>query len=441
MTESNPPVANGASHGASPPPKRNPAFRMLGIPNFTFKLPSRNWLIFLSVTGSFASLILYDKYEKKKSQKKWCTLVSHLAREPLDSRVMPRKVTVFLAAPPGDGLRVPREHFIEYIKPILVAAAMDWDVIEGRREGDLRAGLAERIRKLRKRSEHPNPAEEEEEDVVRTIRERGGIRDWDGTMGDIVVGRHTWKEYIRGLHEGWLGPLKPPEVDSIRPSDATQDPFDPDAQSLLEGSASPEASPAGSEPEKPTQETKKPSESAAIPAFIPTSAYPQSNLPQSLPQSFDPVTPFPLQHVLGFLNTPTRIYRFLNRRHLAENAGRETAAVVLAMQTRPYHSSTSSSNDPDFATNFREDPSPGVVVWEQEAVLEHEESDWHKSVRKARANDTERTWLDDVVMDPRIAERMLRFELSSEDDARAGRISQGLEIARDAGQKGDNDSA
>lgn len=56
------------------------------------------------------------------------------------------------SAPPGDGLRAAREHFHEYVKPILVAGAVDWEVIEGRKEGDVRAGLAAKIRRLRRRN-------------------------------------------------------------------------------------------------------------------------------------------------------------------------------------------------------------------------------------------------------------------------------------------------
>ena len=78
-------------------------------------------------------------------------MVSYLAREPLPTTQLPRKFTVFLCAPPGDGLRSAREYFQEYIKPVLVAAAVDWDVVEGRREGEVRAGLAARVRALRRK--------------------------------------------------------------------------------------------------------------------------------------------------------------------------------------------------------------------------------------------------------------------------------------------------
>jgi import inner membrane translocase subunit TIM54 len=185
---------------------------MMGLPNMRLRLPSRNWLIFLSITGSFSAAVIYDKREKKRVQRKWCKLVEPLALEPLDPRSMPRRLTIYLEAPPTDGLRVAQDHFKEYVKPILVSSGLDWEFIQGRKEGDVRAELAERIRKYRA------PADESlgEEDTIMRVRRQNGVRDFDGPQGDIVIGRHTWKEYIRGLHEGWLGPLKAsisPEVE------------------------------------------------------------------------------------------------------------------------------------------------------------------------------------------------------------------------------------
>lgn len=172
---------------------------------------------------------MYDRHQRKLAERKWCTLVSHLAREPLPVNSLQRKLTIYLSAPPGDGLRSAREYFQEYIKPVLVAAALDWEVVEGRREGDVRAGTAERVRKLRRKGGEAGQAEEEEdaETLVDQTRYRTGIRDLDGVKGDIVIGRHTWKEYIRGLHEGWLGPLDPPpnpELSTLLPSSDTAPP-------------------------------------------------------------------------------------------------------------------------------------------------------------------------------------------------------------------------
>src|SRR4051794_37121686 len=168
------------------------------MPNFRFKLPSRNWMIFLTITGSFTGALIYDRRQKRRAQQKWSELVAHLANDPLPIDQMRRKMTVYLAAPPGDGLRVARDHFKEYVKPILVAAALDYTVIEGRREGDVRASMAENIRKLRRKAGEPSSAAEETgvEAIVAETRERIGISDEPGPKGDLVIGRHTWKEYI-----------------------------------------------------------------------------------------------------------------------------------------------------------------------------------------------------------------------------------------------------
>ncbi|KAI9808673.1 MAG: hypothetical protein M1825_003825 [Sarcosagium campestre] len=436
MSDMKPPVAK-VPEAAAPLPKGNPALRMMGLPNFKLKLPSRNWLIFLSVTGSITSMILYDKYQKKKAQEKWCKLVSHVSREPFDTKALPRKVTVFLAAPPGDGLRAPREYFLDYIKPILVAGAIEWDVVEGRREGEVRAGLAERIRKLRKRLEAERSGKEPgEDDVVRGIQFRGGIREFDGMKGDIVIGRHTWKEYIRGLHEGWLGPLLPPEIlEPDTTSDTLIDTNDSQTQTLGTTSSNPsslESPTSVSPPAAPPAEKIKTAAEGPPPAYLPTSAYSEASLPTTIPTAFDPSSPFRFQHLLGFLNTPIRIYRFFNRRKLADEAGREAAAVVLALETRPYgyteHSDTFQENRSHDEESNSSRPKEDA---EQQTVLVNEETDWHKSVRQTKDGDDERVWLDGIVLDDRIAKRMLRFVLTEEEQRRAERISLGLEGAKD----------
>ena len=111
-------------------------------------------------------------------------------------------------------MRPSRDYFRQYIKPVLVAAAIDYDVIEGRREGEVRYGTAEQIRRLRrKRGEASTQQEEPDvETAIETIREKMQIREEPGIKGDLVLGRHTWKEYVRGLHEGWLGPIDKPET-------------------------------------------------------------------------------------------------------------------------------------------------------------------------------------------------------------------------------------
>ncbi|KAK6832593.1 Mitochondrial import inner membrane translocase subunit tim54 [Aspergillus parasiticus] len=428
---SNSAAASGQTQTAAKPTKApNPVWKMMGMPNFRLKLPSRNWMIFLTVTGSFTAALVYDRKQKKRAQQKWCDLVAHLSKESLPVDQTRRKLTVFLSAPPGDGLRVAREHFKEYVKPILVAAALDYQVIEGRREGDIRAGLAERIRKFRRKSGEPSTVVEETgiEEVVADAREKIGVVEEPVPKGDLIIGRSTWKEYIRGLHEGWLGPLDPPQppvsTDVPSPSEGAETNGSPDDIPTAENSEKKE------EPERKDEKPSKPT--GPTPAYITPADYSSQSLPRSLPQSLDGSVPIQFPHILGFLNTPIRIYRYLNQRYLADSVGREVAGIVLASATRPY-------NDGSFSTDSELNPAgvDGAPAsdnllggnYEQQTLLEEEEKDWHKSAhKKDEANpDKEREWVDSVVLDPRIAARMQRYVLSPEDEARSQRIAEGAE--------------
>jgi mitochondrial import inner membrane translocase subunit TIM54 len=394
--------------------------------NFRPRLPSRNWLIFLSITGSFTAAVIYDKREKKRVQRKWCKLVEHIAKEPLDPKSMPRKLTVFLEGPPTDGLRVAQDHFKEYVKPILVASGLDWEFIQGRKEGDVRAELAEKIRNSRL-----PPGQRTEEDTVEERRQKAGIQEFDGPRGDIVIGRHTWKEYVRGLHEGWLGPLtEPPKSAEEKPADETN-PEEPEAPiETLPGitihstpKEASEISPPVDTPSKPDEKPKKPPQPAP---FISTSSYSTAPTPPELPAEFDPSTPISFPHILGFLNTPKRLYRFLNRRVLADSIGRETAAIILSA-SRPYHSTSEPLPESSFTSDGGEaspqsEETVTTQVAEQQTALIAEEKEWHKSTRKRVDGEPERTWIEPVILDPRIAARMRRFELSPEDEARARSI-------------------
>jgi mitochondrial import inner membrane translocase subunit TIM54 len=401
--------------------------------NFRPRVPSRNWLIFLTITGTFTAAVIYDKREKRRAQRKWCKLVEHIGKEPLGRQEMPRKLTVFLESPPSDGLRAAQDHFKEYVKPILVASGLDWDFIQGRKEGDVRAELAEKIRNSR-----TPPEQRTEENIVDEVRRRSGIKEFDGVRGDIVIGRHTWKEYVRGLHEGWLGPLSEPPKPSLENTAQEMNTPQQQGDSAIEMtsgiSSKSKVEEDGNSPSDqvlpPTEPELKPEEKPTKPPqpapFITTSEYQSATTPSDLPCELGPSTPISFPHILGFLNTPRRLYRFLNRRVLADQVGRETAAVILATY-RPYHTTTTplpatsfSSDDAD--ESLRSNDLDGAQTAEQHIALVEEEKDWHKSARARAEGELERTWLDPVVLDPRIASRMRRFELTEQDEARARSI-------------------
>jgi import inner membrane translocase subunit TIM54 len=394
-------------------------------------------MIFLSITGSWTAAVMYDRREKKRVQRKWAKVVEHIAQEPLDTHQLPRRVTVYVSAPPADGLVPARDHFHEYVKPILVAAALDWDAIEGRREGDVRAGLAERIRKLRIKKGEPcvEPLEEGLEESLEGLRQRAGVTDWEGVAGDIVIGRHTWKEYVRGLHEGWLGPLDPPTpvaeptplefpVAQIEEPTPTSTPVSdaPGSEPTVihaTDDASPQAlpnTPLPEEGEKPKEEESKPKKRKQPPPFIKPSEYENAILSRNCPQALGPVAVVPFPHLLGFFNFPIRMYRFLNRRQAADDIGRQTAAAVLGAY-RPFEVAGETAN-------LGGDDGESSAQWEQQRLLAHEEADYHKTARDRSKDEEgkERVWLDEMVLDARIAERMRRFVIDAEVEERANRI-------------------
>lgn len=336
---------------------------------------------------------------------------------------MPRKLTIYLEAPPGDGLRIAQDHFREYIKPVLAESGLDWEFRQGRQQGDIRAVVAEEVRKKRRRVEKDlgsavtgdavDDEEPTQEEITDAFRKEHNIPEYDGLRGDIVIGRHTWKEYIRGLHEGWLGPLKMP----------------PHAQ--------PDPEPAPAEGEEEENRVKRPPQPKP---YNSVDDYATAHLPLLIPAELGPSAPIPFPHILGFLNTPTRLWRFLNRRKLADEVGREVAAVCFC--TYREFREASDVNNPDFTQQ-----------WEQQTALAHEEKNWVKSVWKddqetkkeekkaaepvddaSPVNEAidespmtvktkkEKIWPKPVVLDPRIAMRMRRFELTREDEQRAREI-------------------
>lgn len=422
MAEPNPPAAPAAPAAAAPPkppakpPVQNPALRMMGLPALPRKLPSRNWMIFWTLSTTLAATIIYDRREKKRATARWAHAVEHLAKRPLaNPSQMPRKVTVYLEAPPGDGLRVAQDHYSEYIKPVLAASGLDWDFVQGRQQGDIRAAVAERVRRKRRTQEKDVAAKDDaaaasgelatEEDRIDAWRQAHGVPLYDGVRGDIVVGRHTWKEYTRGLHEGWLGPLTAP----------------PHAQ--------PDPEPETDEPD--TEKAKRPPQ---IKPYNSPDDYATAHLPLLIPSEFAPSAPISFPHILGFLNTPKRFVRFLTRRKLADEVGRDVAAVCLAA-CREYREEAGGDDSPD-------------TRWEQQRVLAHEEKDWVKSVWKADKEEKttakkdddasplasgselvdgskpaaaakEKIWPRPMVIDQRIGMRMRRFELLPEDEEHA----------------------
>ena len=414
MSDAGPSTEPGAGAAASKAPKpkpQNPALRMMGLPNLPKKLPSRNWMIFWGITTAFASAIIYDKREKNRATAKWRRAVAPLASETISNpNQLPRKLTIYLESPPGDGLRAAQDHFIEYVKPVLSASGLDWEFVQGRQQGDVRAAVAEKIRRERRTQERPDEVvPETEESSLMELRKKMGVPEYEGIKGDVVIGLHTWKEYVRGLHEGWLGSLDPPPqpvIEDVKPA-VPAAPAEGEEGEKQEGEKQ--------EEEKKAEE-KKPDRPPQPPPYNSTADYASAALPNTIPAEFSPSVPIPFPHRLGFTHTFVRLGRFLNRRKLADSIGRDVAAVCFAT-SRDWRS----TEDGEF---------------EQQLVLKQEEKDWPKSVWKDEtpAEDAdekpaepqqppkEKIWASPIVVDPRVGERMRRFEMTPEWEARAAQV-------------------
>lgn len=258
------PKVEGGAEANKPKVKKgwsNPALRMMGIPRIS--LPSRNWTIFWTLLATVGGGIAYDKHEQKQIRKKWIENFGPLGEKAYRSDRIPRKLSVFIAPPPNDYLDESVVYFRKYVKPILNASAIDFDVFTENRQGDIRAAVAERIRELRVETVEKAKKKQEEatqkqydaswskifkkdvpnfftrkflsskDDNDENLVDRNTLcapndllgfyylnesidakRDDElnplEAGGVICIGRGAYKEYMTGVHEGLLGPLEAP---------------------------------------------------------------------------------------------------------------------------------------------------------------------------------------------------------------------------------------
>jgi import inner membrane translocase subunit TIM54 len=416
-TQEAPPVIEGKTKAKSKG-FSHPALKAMGIP--TLRVPSRNWLIFWAVTGTIAGWITYDRYERKRVREQWKQRVSYLASQKMNPLEMPRKVTVYVAPPPGDYLDASLTHFRQYIKPVLTASATDFDLRTESRQGEIRHRVAEEIRNRRRAELGLETSDPEFKDELdRTIE--SGLQ-YDNTGGVICVGRGAYKEYMHGLQEGWLGPLEQPadlqEDATTNSDDVAAFPTREDDMRDIMGEKKEEEEPQqhSSEPETLDQqqeksasdneneektessgegesEEKKEKQAPVPKPYIPLTKFSEAELSAEFRRAADqgnmadPMAIINQPHILGFLNTPIRLYRFFNRRYLADRMGAATAAVVFA-QTRPF-------------------------TKEDDDACIQEEDDWPKKW-KQKGLDKGSEWMVDLQVDDRIRQNLRIYELPNE---------------------------
>ncbi|CAG8441504.1 3100_t:CDS:2 [Funneliformis mosseae] len=190
------------------------------------KLPSKKVLGFFGTCAGIISLIYRDNKLSDEFKSRVEKKVSHLALEPLNVHDLPRKVTVYLARPLGDDIYKTKIHFREYVKPVLNAAALEYDIVEGTRPGQLRSKVRDAIREKRKK-ELPSSQQQsslsnqlsDSDQPFKTITASKPIGN-----GTIIVGRVSLVEYLQGLNDGCIASLEDPSPEQSKSdSNASQD--------------------------------------------------------------------------------------------------------------------------------------------------------------------------------------------------------------------------
>ncbi|KAI6166838.1 mitochondrial import inner membrane translocase subunit Tim54 [Pisolithus thermaeus] len=323
------------------------ALKYTGIPQSWLsarpRLPSRNWLIFITLTSSVLSYYTYDRHQARKIRASYIDRVKHFSEEPMKSSELPRKVTVYGAKWPGD-----EDHqrairfFKKYVKPVLVAAAVDYDVIPTRQLGDLTRHVASSVvtqRRIALGIDQPpapplNLSNQLSEEQKRARELEGGV---------ILVGRHSLKEYLEGLVRGWTCGLE--NVDREErlaqelAADGTFDEVD-EGKSPVGVVDDPEVEPI------PTSSRLPPSRNAAL--LPPLGFYkppPVSDVTSKLlvasvnpPSTLPPQPPLllvPFTNHIGFRYIPHMIWSFFNERDRVR-AGAEAAYALVIGQTRDF---------------------------------------------------------------------------------------------------------
>lgn len=127
----------------------NPALQAMGIKRV--RLPSRNWSIFLSVSTLLIGGVIYDKQQQKKHRAKWMSLAeTKYGSVAIPEDTKPRKVTIFIAPPPNDYLEESYKMFRRFVKPVLNAGGVDFEVVTGLKQGMIRYYVASKIRNIRR---------------------------------------------------------------------------------------------------------------------------------------------------------------------------------------------------------------------------------------------------------------------------------------------------
>ncbi|KAI8637572.1 mitochondrial import inner membrane translocase subunit Tim54 [Parasitella parasitica] len=301
---------------------------------FGLKAPSKGTLIFSSVAGAISGIIYTSNKNAEDARVRLVQRVSFLADRPCDVHEMPRKVLVYISAPPGDGLEKSRNWFREYVKPILVAGAVDYEIKEARSAGQIENSVIEEVVKRRREAEEASKSAEENQEQVDNVElighsnnpfaspkmkemmkiKAGNTADYDGIL---AIGRNAYREVLSGLSKGCDASLAVVAEEQKTPDETTSQ-FDNSTE----------------EQEEKQQTEVDPVEPVESENFGTDSQHQGEEKYFSLPSRFSPVMYIPHVNIIGWSNIPYRLWMWYFDNRRIEDVGKYVVAAVLN-NTRP----------------------------------------------------------------------------------------------------------
>ncbi|KAJ9111697.1 hypothetical protein QFC19_001057 [Naganishia cerealis] len=401
-----------------PPPPAAPAaadsglhaaLRYTGVPPSVLKwrprMPSKKMAVFLTLVGGGTYAYWYDRKECVRIKEEYVSRVGHLAKQPMEgSLAFGRKVTVYAAKwPEDDDYERGLKFFKRYVKrsmeehpalfqlimtldgaqlldqdltcqtatledvnvksqvpsdkPVLVSAAIDYDLVSSPQHGSLTRHLQAKIIKARRRAlskqlglDATTPLEEPEPWFLagtpgQLTPEQKEKREVEG--GVVIIGRHTLKEYMEGLRRGWMCGVgkfdREKQVEALVSADGFFDLPEPlvEEAPIAAPVAEPEVpqAPATPQPQKPLglgglPLLNKPTPTAAPNAPAKPAIDPETLIPESAhaPPTTLPPQPtmllLPWMNHLGVKQVPWMLWDMFNERS-KYRAGGEAAMKLI----------------------------------------------------------------------------------------------------------------
>ncbi|KAG6833677.1 hypothetical protein H0H87_002873 [Tephrocybe sp. NHM501043] len=377
---------------AKPPSGFRTALRYTGIPVSWLdkrpKLPSRNWLIFLSVTSTITGYLIYDRRQCKRIKQHYIDLVKEQADELVDPLAWPRKVTVYGAKWPGDeDYDQANKYFRKFVKPILVAAAVDFELVSGKRHGDLAERVAEDIRKRRRLDLGIDPIPEIAK-ALPTYKAPEEVAKHRLDGGIVIIGRPTLKEFMAGLKRGWSDSLDKVDHEELLARELESDGhFDEPEEPSEDIPAFPDPNPtipnAQNSPVFSPLQVRPPTPPVKSKSIIPDAM----NAPPSTIPPVPPLLLLTFTNHIGLSQIPIMIWEWFNQRHKVRS-GAEAGYRLVMKHTRSIIPPTEEPK-----TVFADITTPETVVSQGDLDFDKEAESWFKNslskipadIEKARA--------------------------------------------------------